>query len=195
MIDPFYNGGNRLRIISAHATPGMASWLLTNYDERSIPQISVELIVGMTADEGIPLAIHEGFKVLHGNNYAGREYHFSCNYIYRQPSIHDNLYIWMSGEEPLCAFSGSVEFTQTAFLQQQQGQLNKCSVVDALQIYNHAVERSVYCKFWELEEDIRIYGSYSAAYTAGTADDRTNQVTLSWLTRKGDETGTRSGPN
>ena len=194
LIDPFYTGGNRLCIISAHATPGMASWLLTNYDERSIPQISVELIVGMTADEGIPLAFHEGFKLLHGNNYAGRDYHFSCSYISRQPSIHDNLYIWMNGEEPLCAFSGSLEFTQASFLQHQE-QIYECSAVDAFQIYNRAVDRSVYCNYAEIEEEVRIFGSYQASNTERTADGRTNQVSLSWLTRKGNETGTRSGPN
>ena len=65
LFDPIDSGANRLCILSSHATPSMASWLLTTYEEQGITGISIELIIEAVMDNGIDSISHEGFKELH----------------------------------------------------------------------------------------------------------------------------------
>lgn len=72
LFDPIDSGANRLCILSSHATPSMASWLLTTYEEQNITGISIELIIEAVIDNGIDSVYHEGFKELHGRRYSNK---------------------------------------------------------------------------------------------------------------------------
>ncbi len=195
LFNPLSSGANQLCILTAHATPGMVSWLLKSYDECSITGISVELIIGMAVSEGISTLLHEGFKELHGKRYMSSSGSFSCSYIYQNPPVRENLYIWLKDDVPVFAFSGSFEFTQTSLLRKQHTQILEFSAADAYQTYEAAVSRSVYCNFSEIEEDIVIYHSSISDCLDSTSIISANKVRLSLLINKGTETGKRSGLN
>ena len=59
--EPLQKSVNRLCIISAYATPNMASWVIKNISGRTSKAIDISLIVGMVAYDGISIAVHEGF--------------------------------------------------------------------------------------------------------------------------------------
>ena len=72
-IDPFLTlHANKLCVLSEHASPNMASWLLKTYEERKLNGISLELIIGDTLNCGIDTNTHEAFKELQGNRYSAK---------------------------------------------------------------------------------------------------------------------------
>ena len=192
---PIKMGADHLCILSAHSTPAMASWLFKSYDEHNISGITVELIIGMAVDEGISVAYHEGFKKLHGNRYSNTSGKFSCSYIYNQPALQNNLYVWLKNDIPICAFTGELEFTQNSLLQNKHGIIAEISAMNAYTIFESAVQRSAYCTYSEIEEDIIIYQSAISKCLQKNSSETLNSVSLSLLTSKGNETGKRSGLN
>lgn len=48
LFDPIKEGADRLCILTAEATPSMASWLLKSYEELGISDVTVKLIIGDT---------------------------------------------------------------------------------------------------------------------------------------------------
>lgn len=195
LFSPIKSGADHLCILSAHATPAMASWLLKSYDEQDISDVSIELIIGTAVNEGISNAYHEGFKKLHGNRYSNNSGNFSCSYIYTQPASLDNLYIWLRNDTPFCAFSGELEFTQNSFLRNRSGTVTEISASDAYTNFETAVQRSAYCTFSEIEEYIIIYESPLSNSPHGNNSKSISAVSLSLLTSKDGETGKRSGLN
>ena len=53
LFDPIKEGADRLCILTAEATPSMASWLLKSYEELGISDVTVKLIIGDTLNKGI----------------------------------------------------------------------------------------------------------------------------------------------
>lgn len=194
-LEPVSKGADRLCILSANASPGMASWLLKTYDECKISNIKLELIVGSTVINGINMLIHEGFKELHGTSYSGNSCSFSCSYVYQLPAVQTNLYIWLKNDIPFCAFSDIGEFTQQALLRNCCMQVSEAVPKDAYSIFEEASSRSVYCSYSEIEEDIRIYQSNLNIVAENGTHFSENTIHLSLLTGKGIETGKRSGLN
>lgn len=192
---PIKMGADHLCILSAHATPAMASWLLKSYDEQNISGISIELIIGTTVDEGISTAYHEGFKKLHGSRYSNNFGSFSCSYIYNPPVLRNNLYIWLKNNIPFCAFSGELEFTQNSFLQNLHETVMESSAFDAYTVFEEAVRHSAYCTYSEIEEDIIIYQSPASKNLQESKLGMQNIIQLSLLTSRGNKTGKRSGLN
>lgn len=196
LFEPALAGADQLCILTAHATPSMASWLLKNYDERGIDGVSIQLIIGTVVEEGISTLFHEGFKELHGKQYLNSSSEFSCSYIYKNSSVQNNIYLWLKNGEPTSAFSGDIEFTQSSILQEQNKEIIVQNLKEAERVFENAANRSVYCNYSEIEEDIRIYKS-DIEIREGTANavNTADKVDLSLLTRRGNETGKRSGLN
>lgn len=196
LFEPAIAGADQLCILTAHATPGMASWLLKSYDERGIAGISIQLIIGTVVEEGISTLFHEGFKELHGKYYSNRSGKFVCSYIYKNFPMRENIYLWLKSGKPILAFSGDFEFTQSSILQEQNKDIIEQNPEEADRIFESAVNCSVYCNYSEIEEDIRIYRSDIVINCRTASDaDTADKVDLSLLTRRGDETGKRSGLN
>ena len=97
-------GANHLCILSAYATPSMASWLLKSYEEQGITDITVDLIIESVMDNGIDDASHNSFRDLHKHALAEYASRFSCSYMHEEPSSKNNLFIWLNEETPVQAF-------------------------------------------------------------------------------------------
>lgn len=193
LFEPIKDGANKLCILTVHATPSMASWLLKNYDERGIVDIEVELLVGSVVDEGIEDASHESFKELHGDRSFDQGRNFSCSYVCQPPPSKQNYYIWLEGGRPVKAFECSYEFTQKSMLRKRSGFIGDRLAAYAYRIYEEAVDRSIYCNHSEVEDYIIVRSSLSVPIFK-TLQKEENCVRLSLLAR-GEETGRRSGLN
>lgn len=193
LFDPIGSGMNRLCILSSHATPSMVSWLLTNYDEYSIKNILVELIIEAVIDEGIDNISHEGFKELHRRRYSNKQAHFSCSYLFQPPTSKKNLFIWLQDDTPIQAFNCSYNFTQTSLLRKHGGSMTTCSAAYAYKLYENAANRSIFCNHSEVEDYIIVRSSAESPASA-VAISSDNCVHLSFITRTG-EPGKRSGLN
>ncbi len=160
LIDPIKHlGADHLQILTAHASPVMASWLLKTYEEMGISKISVELILGMTVDDGISQPMHDGFKALNDSRYSQRPYSFQCSYLCTKPCCRENIFIWLKEEYPVCAYTGTIEFTQSSFLQENTGQLSECNRDLATEKFDEVSARSVYCNYQDIEDCVNIMPS------------------------------------
>ena len=193
LFDPIDKGANRLCILSSHATPSMASWLMTTYEEQGIENVSIELIIESTVDDGIDTILHEGFKELHGNRRSGTKDNFSCSYLHQQPTSKKNAFIWLESENPVQAFNCTYEFTQTSMLRNRRGSLTERSATYAYKLYESAVNRSIFCNHSEVEDYVVIHSPHTSLISdASVSSD--NCVNLSLVTKSG-EPGSRSGLN
>ena len=62
LFDPIKEGADRLCILTAEATPSMASWLLKSYEELGISDVTVKLIIGDTLNKGVEMCIRDSRK-------------------------------------------------------------------------------------------------------------------------------------
>lgn len=192
LLDPICKGANRLCIVSSHATPSMVSWLLKTYEENGITNISIELIVESTIDNGIDNVSHEGFKELHGKHYSEFSGIFRCSYLYQPPPSKKNFYIWLDCETPLQAFLCSSDFTQTSLLKQRKVSIVNRSATYIYKLYKQIANRSIYCNHSEIEDYLIIHPlHFNPSYNKM---QNNNHVALSLLTRTG-EPGKKSGLN
>lgn len=102
LFDPIKEGADRLCVLTAEATPSMASWLLKSYEELGISDVAVELIICSTLNKGMDKELHESFKELHGTRYSDKWGNFSCGYLIHPPALEsDNYYIWLNRDKPV----------------------------------------------------------------------------------------------
>jgi hypothetical protein len=108
LLDPAKEGAGRLSIVSGYASPAFTSLHL----ERLPHSVSVELIIGMCATEGIGIGSHLQFSKLSRDLYPGR---FECRYLRDCPPVHSKMYIWRAGNKPIRAFTGSANYSGNGF--------------------------------------------------------------------------------
>ncbi len=194
LFNPIKMGGNRLCIITTHATPSMASWLLKSYEESKLSDVTIELIIGDVLENGITTTTHDSFKELHGNRYSNKWSNFSCSYLYQPPSWRENnFYIWLQNDNPLKAYECSHCFTQQSFFHNQDEKVRERMASYAYKIYEKVADRSIYCNHSEVE-DFVIVKSSDVDVTNLNEENCKDHVVLSLLA-KGGETGARSGLN
>ena len=90
LFDPIKEGADKLCILTAEATPSMASWLLKSYEELGVSDVTVKLIIGNTLNRGMDKGAHESFKELHGTRYSDKWGNFSCSYLTYPPALENN---------------------------------------------------------------------------------------------------------
>ena len=194
LLAPAKNGSNRLCILTKIAAPNMASWLLRNYSQKPKKSVKVEIVISDIATDGISLPIHEGFKKLQTDIS-----NFNCNYAFESVSVDSNLYIWLSDDTPVSAFSTDVNFEQSVFLEGSDVDAVSCDASGAFEQYKIAESKSIYCNHIEIEDTVRIYHSSSLGNFTnadeGYLGDCRNEVILSLVTKRTGEPGTRSGLN
>ena len=194
LFNPIKMGGNRLCIITTHATPSMDSWLLKSYEESKFSDVTIELIIGDVLENGINTTTHDSFKELHGNRYSNKWSNFSCSYLYQPPSWRENnFYIWLQNDNPLKAYECSHCFTQQSFFHNQDEKVRERMASYAYKIYEKVADRSIYCNHSEVE-DFVIVKSSDVDVTNLNEENCKDHVVLSLLA-KGGETGARSGLN
>lgn len=190
LFDPILQGADKLLILSSYASPNMASWYMEQLCKRKSKAIDISIIVGMTSYDGISIPVHKGFLSLH-NMFSSKSVNsFSCNYITENPAEHSNLYIWMKDEQPEIAFTGSADFTQSAFISSRREIMANCSPYEAYNYYIDAESRSCFCNHSEIDDMIIIHNNHpildnETALLGGISCGSINSVQLSLLTNKG----------
>lgn len=197
LIQPALDGANELRIISAYASPSMASWHMEKLKELQLDNVNIKLIVGMCPYDGLSLVAHKGFQKLHQEIDAQVDApQFTCQYIYKSPPAHSKMYLWYKNGKPVCAFTGSANYTLKGFSKECEELMLECSIDEAV-FYFHSMEsKSIYCIDEEVENYIRIYRDQPIAnYEIMNADNPKEQsITLSFLSKTG-EVAKSSGLN
>ena len=191
-------GADTLRILSGYATPNMASWLIKNLQEKKLGPIKIQLVIGMTVYNGMSVDVHKGFVELHKNHYPWQS-QFSCGYVYEQPPVHSNLYVWSREDEPIKAFTGSMEFLQNSFVSGRLELAEECDVKRASDYFDAVEAKSIYCDNSEVEEYVVIKKQHPFLDEEGETQiqlsgEGVTHVTLSLLSRTG-EVGMKSGLN
>ncbi len=196
LFDPITLGADKLCILSKEASPSMISWLLTTYDEKKIKGITVELIVTSLSDKGgVTKMTHEAFKEIHRLSHATNASNaFSCSYYYGTSIFTDNVLVWLFNEKPLKAYSFSCNFTQSDLLRHDGGLLSDYNEDSALIIFEQAIDKSIYCVNSEIEDFVVIGPAYVPTTEALNLKNP-NFITLSLVTKRTGEPGTKSGLN
>lgn len=145
---------NRLIIVSGYATAAMSFHHLNHLRNIDLHP-SVELICGMTVNEGISLSNHRGFTHLLENDFQDR---FRCSYVYRGVPIHAKLYIWCNDNNPLIAYVGSANYSQTAMVLERQREIMiQCNPGQAMDFYNGVIDDTIFCDHNDISEHVVIY--------------------------------------
>ena len=199
LFDPLQLDVNELYIVAGYATPNMASWFITNVECPRERAINIHLIVGMVPYDGLSVSVHNGFKDLMTQELPDSVNSFTCSYVYQNQPVHSKIYVWAKDGVPVCAFSGSANFTQSAFSNRRREIMSECNPQEALD-YFHSIEGdSIYCNHAEVEEYIVLHPAHEILDRENrpirpVATTEIPSVTLSLLARGG-ETGRKSGMN
>jgi hypothetical protein len=153
-------GVDELVALSGYASPTLA---YRHLDEVLAvkPAIRVRLYVGMCSRDGISRNNHSNFKRL---SVEDKPLNFSC--YYTKPIIHAKIFVWLRNGEPIAAFTGSANYTQNGFVNDDQKEvMTPCDPQASLAIINALVADSVDCRaqnidtlfnIFELEEAVEI---------------------------------------
>ncbi|MGC7872093.1 restriction endonuclease PLD domain-containing protein [Desulfosporosinus sp. SYSU MS00001] len=196
---PSLQGADTLLILSGYATPSMASWLIKSYQEQNISSVNISLLIGMVPFDGLSIPIHEGFKELHGKAYPNTAGRFTCSYVCENPPVHANLYIWLKGETPMLAYTGSADFIQNAFVSSRKEIMECIDPEEAFKFYEEVETNSIYCNHAEVEDNIVLRPTHQILDAENKpittlAGEGIISATLSLLTKRG-EVGAKSGLN
>lgn len=198
LLNPIRMGADKLAIISGYASPMMASWHLKKIRELNLAPIDISLTVGMCPEDGLKIDAHEGFKDLitfQADNYSS----FSCSYVFQGAAVHAKTYIWLKKENPLCAFTGSANYTQAGFSMTRREYIVPCDPIKAFAFFNQLDPDTIRCNHSEVDDCI-ILRKNSAVLDLEenplkiVSDDSLSSVKLSLLTRY-DDVGFGSGIN
>ena len=198
LIEPIRKGADRLCIVSGYATPSMATWHIQTLHEFHIKPIKIDLIVGMCPADGLSLISHKGFQdIIETFNYIPNFSQFNCQYVYQGAPVHTKLYIWLKNEAPFLSFTGSANYTQTAFSKRQRESLVECDPNIAFNYFSQLDKDTIFCNHNEVEEYIKVTRKPASRFEIETPEILTTSgstVTLSLLSRSG-EVGIHSGLN
>lgn len=143
LIDPAKElGANKLFVVSGYASPAMVQ---THFSELARLDLSVEisLIIGMAPLDAINHINHQAFQNLMERTFPNR---FYCSYINKLPRVHSKVYSWFKDDIPVAGFIGSSNYTQVAFL--DENQLEVLDIADPIvcsQYYKGLVTNSLFC--------------------------------------------------
>ncbi|MFI3263804.1 MAG: restriction endonuclease PLD domain-containing protein [Rikenellaceae bacterium] len=199
LLDPIVKGADKLIIVSGYATNNMASWHIKKICDQSMPHsVSIELLVGMCPSSGLDIDVHEGFKSLVESSDETMS-SLCCKYIYNGYSVHSKVYIWLKGQEPIIAFTGSANYTQSGFGAKRREYMVPCDHKMAYQYYLGLDKDSIYCNHAEVEEYVKftkkgIVKKLEEDNKDSASVQGLNKKTLSLLTKFGD-VGHGSGIN
>lgn len=199
LFNPLRMDVNELYIVSGYATPNMASWYIKNIVRPADNPIDIHLIVGMVPHDGLSVSVHNAFQELVSEDMPPSVRSFTCSYVCSDKAVHTKLYIWAKNGNPVLAFTGSANFTQSAFSNRHREMMVECDPSIAMDYFREIEGDSIYCNHAEIEDHIVLHPTHaildsenrpiSPIETGGIPS-----VTLSLLARGG-ETGTRSGIN
>ncbi len=136
-------GLNKLLIVSGYATAAMASRHVTDFIENE-KSVQIDLIYGMVKKDGILRSVHLGFnKIVAANNSS---YKFTCSYLAEGEPVHAKIYIWCKNDQPILAFTGSANYTESAFICSQRKEvLTETNPKQAFKFFNSLKSDAICC--------------------------------------------------
>lgn len=211
LIRPFLEGADTLLAVSGYATPAMASWHLTELTKQRRGPVNIHLIIGMTAEDGLSVDSHAGFKSLVRSARSTPEMgHFSCSYVHGTVSVHSKAYVWLTGDRPTTSFIGSANYTQTGFgvfSENREELLQSADPYAILGYYQRLEDRVVSCTASNVDQKISLYRNFyderdlyapedvSEFYLVEDNPSSLEECRLTLLDSRTGQTGTRSGLN
>lgn len=153
LLAPTSEGANKLYIVSGYATAAMAFHHL-DYLRKEKKNINISLLIGMCPNDGLSLSNHRAFRQLVEADYPDN---FQCSYVIKAPAVHSKIYAWCKDDEPLYGYTGSANYTQTAFLKAQREVLAPCDAKTALRYYNDLLEDTIYCTHPDSDSFVKVY--------------------------------------
>lgn len=126
LVTPFQKGSETLSVVSGYASATMAHKHFQRIKQVAPSKISefrIELLVGMCLEDGISRSDHEGFLGLCAGPYKDQ---FTCRYVVSGKPVDTKLYVWMSKGAPSKAFTGSANYSQSAFSPESHETLVAC---------------------------------------------------------------------
>lgn len=166
---------DELLIVSGYATAAMSFHYLDDLRQEG-KNIKISLIVGMALKDGMTLSNHNGLKNLVDDEFKGR---FACSYVSNSPAVHSKVYTWCCNGKPVSAFTGSANFTQTAFrLRRQRETMTDCDPEMGAEYFHYLQSESVYCNHPDAEQFITVYRDSlrRREYQRGTAEEAEYEV-------------------
>lgn len=199
LFEPLRSGADKLCILAGYATPNMVSWFIKNLEKFASRPIDLSLIVGMVPFDGLSISVHEGFKELQNEPLPHEVAHYQCSYVYDSAPVHAKVYVWLRNDEPLMAFTGSANFTQSAFGDKRREYMVTCDALEAYQYYCNVENDTIFCNHAEVEEYIMLYPTHSILDMenkpiGSLSGGNIEEISLSLLSETG-EVGNRSGLN
>ncbi len=104
----------------------MASWHIAEIKERFGIAVDIDLIVGMCILDGLSRSVHEGFKEIMRHRQTTTQSRLTCKYVVEGKPVHTKLYLWEKNGDPFCAYMGSANYTQPAFLGLRRETMEEC---------------------------------------------------------------------
>nr|WP_308625779.1 restriction endonuclease PLD domain-containing protein [uncultured Eisenbergiella sp.] len=199
LFEPLQSGADRLCILSGYATPNMASWFIKNLKKFTSRPIDLSLIVGMVPFDGLSISVYEGFKELQKEQMPHEVANYQCSYVCDSIPVHAKVYVWLREDEPVTAFTGSANFTQSAFGEKRREYMVECDATEAYRYYCDVEKDTIFCNHAEVEEYVVLYPTHSVLDmenrpVGSLSGGNIEEITLSLLTENG-EVGTKSGLN
>ncbi|XHH08423.1 MAG: restriction endonuclease PLD domain-containing protein [Candidatus Bathyarchaeia archaeon] len=153
LLEPAKKGCNKLLIISGYATSAMAFHHLSDLKKIN-PDFEVHLILGMCAQDGLSKSNHKGFQKLMDDDFSDK---FTCSYVPNCPPVHSKAYIWLKDNMLSKAFTGSANYTQTAFGKAQRELMSECSAKEAYDYFGSFSAETIYCNHQDAETLVTVY--------------------------------------
>lgn len=146
-------GANKLYVVSGYATSAMVFHHFESL-RRGEVEIQVQLIVGMCGQDGLSKSNHRGFQQLMDSELAGN---FECSYLVGTIPVHSKVYAWYRDDAPVCAFTGSANYTQRAFGTSQGEAMASSDPERGLEYFQGLISNTIYCTHTDAEDFVQIY--------------------------------------
>lgn len=174
LLAPASNGADQLLVVSGYASPAMAWRHMSEVKRLTGRVISLELVVGMTGLDGLPIGTHMGFQGIASQIDPAQ---FSCSYVQTGTSVHSKVYVWMRRGRPVEAWVGSANYTQNGFGLGARGArhsevMTPTAPDEALEYFDSVWRETVPCHADDVDSRIVLHapGDFVGTQEAATGD-------------------------
>jgi hypothetical protein len=155
LLDPvLLREADTIKIVTGYSSPGMCRRHLEDIVGKN-KKIRLDLIVGMSANEGVFEGDHIAYTTLMNSGHLGLS--MSCSYVCKRPGVHSKLYLWEKNNKPIEAYLGSANYSQGAFIDGNTREvLEACDPGEAIDYFNTISTDTIYCNSPDVESEIAI---------------------------------------
>lgn len=205
LIDPLNKNADKLCIVSGYATATMVIRHL-EYAKRINKELSIDLIIGMSVQDGIERNNHKSLIELQSSKY---NIDFNCFYVINRPPIHSKVYTWLKQDLPFIGFVGSANYTQNGFSNSIREVLCEEDADECYSYFKGIKGEVINCEDQRVNEYIEIFdrkiidkkeiiensSEIESALNFDVSELNLDSVKLSLLDKKTGEVPLRSGLN